>query len=80
VQRRIGALPIVNAFLARLGLEALLDDYVPMDPRATLAPSASLLVLCRRLAIERAPVYKIIEWAADRPRHCSASKPVRPRR
>ncbi|MHB8187180.1 MAG: IS1634 family transposase [Dermatophilaceae bacterium] len=66
-QRRIGALPIVNRLLSRLGLEALLDDYVPMDPRATLPPSASLLVLVRNLVIERAPAYKITEWAAGRP-------------
>jgi len=66
-QRRVGALPIVNRFLSRLGLEALLDDYVPMDPRATLPPSAFLLVLVRNLVIERAPAYKITEWAAGRP-------------
>ena len=67
LERRIGALPIVNQFLSRLGLEALLDDYVPMDPRATLAPSTSLLALVRNLVIERAPAYKIIEWIAERP-------------
>lgn len=67
LERRTGALPIVNAFIARLGLSELFDDYVPMDPRATLAPSASLLVLLRSLVIERAPVYKITEWVAGRP-------------
>ncbi len=67
LERRIGALPIVNQFLSRLGLAALLDDYVPMDPRATLAPSASLLVLVRNLVVERAPAYKISEWVTDRP-------------
>jgi len=51
----------VNQFLSRLGLEALLDDYAPMDPRATLAPSTSLLAAVRNLVIERAPAYKIIE-------------------
>lgn len=66
-ERRIGALPIVNVFFARLGLKALFDDYVVMDPRATLAPSASLLVLLRSLVIERAPVYKITEWVTGRP-------------
>ena len=54
LERRIGALPIVNRILSRLGLEALFDDYVPADPRATLAPSASLLVVVRNLVIERA--------------------------
>ncbi len=67
LERRIGALPIVNRILSRLGLEELLDDYVPMDPRATLAPSASLLVVVRNLVIERAPAYKITEWVAGRP-------------
>ena len=64
---RIGALPIVNAFMERLGLKDLLDEYVVGDPRASLAPSASLLVLVRSLVVERAPVYKIAEWAALRP-------------
>lgn len=64
---RIGGLPIVNEFLSRLGLQALLDAYVPMDPRAAVTPSASLLVLCRVLIIERAPLYKIGEWSASRP-------------
>ena len=67
LERRIGALPIVNQFLSRLGLEVLFDEYVPVDPRAMLAPSASLLVLVRNLVIERAPAYKITEWVADRP-------------
>lgn len=66
-ESRIGALPIVNAFLARLKLAELFDDYVVRDPRATLPPSASLVVLLASLVIERAPVYKIIEWAASRP-------------
>lgn len=67
LEQRIGALPIVNAYVHRLGLAELLDSYVPMDPRATVAPSTSLLVLLTTLVIERAPVYKITEWAADRP-------------
>jgi len=54
--RRIGALPIVNAFVERLGLKDLLDEYVVGDPRVCLAPSASLLVLVRSLLIERGPV------------------------
>jgi transposase len=66
-ERRIGALPIVNPFMERLGLKDLLDSYVVGDPRASLPPSASLLVLVQSLVIERAPVYKIAEWVAPRP-------------
>jgi transposase len=70
IEWRLGAMPIVNRLLSRLGLEALFDAYVPGDPRATVAPSASLLVLLRVLVVERAPVYKIAEWARDRPAAC----------
>lgn len=70
VELRVGAMPIVNRFVSRLGLEALFDAYVPGDPRAAMAPSASLLVLLRVLVVERAPVYKIAEWARDRPAAC----------
>jgi transposase len=63
---RIGAAPIVNRFLERLEIGALLDDYVPTDPRASHPPSVSLLVLVRSLAIERSPAYKITEWAQAR--------------
>ncbi len=53
---RIGALPVVNHFLARLDVGKLLEDYVPADPRATLPYSAVLLVLVQSLVVERAPV------------------------
>lgn len=38
IERRLGAVPIVGQFLSRLGLEALFDAYVPMDPRASMPP------------------------------------------
>ncbi len=65
-QVRIGALPVVNRFLTRLGLTNLLEQYVPRDPRATLAYSDVLLVLLQSLVVERAPVYKIGEWVSGR--------------
>ncbi len=63
---RIGALPVVNRFISRLGLKELFEEYVPGDPRAALAYSASLLMLVQSLAVERAPVYKIGEWVSGR--------------
>ncbi|HTW97607.1 MAG TPA: IS1634 family transposase [Acidimicrobiales bacterium] len=66
LERRIGALPIVDHFLSRMGIKALLDAHVPADARARLAPSASLIVVVQMLVIERAPVYKLAEWAAGR--------------
>lgn len=70
--RRIGALPIVNAFMERLGLKDLLDKEIAANPRASLAPSASFLLLVRRLVVERALVYKIAQWMASPQRHGSA--------
>lgn len=64
--RRIGAAPIVDHFVERCGLGALFEDYVPMDPRAMLAPSVPLLALVSNLVIERAPAYKVAEWATLR--------------
>lgn len=46
---RIGALPVVNRFFARLGLKHLFEGYVPGDPRARLAYSDVLLVLLQSL-------------------------------
>jgi len=63
---RIGALPVVNRFLSRLGLRSLLEEYVPADPRATLAYADVLLVLLQSLVVCRSPVYKIGEWVAGR--------------
>lgn len=61
----LGALPPVNHFLDRLGLDALLARYVPRtDRRCRLAPAAALGVLVRNVLLGRAPVYGLEEWAA----------------
>jgi transposase len=60
----LGALPIIDHFVRRIGLDALLDTYVPTaDARTKLAPSKSLSVLVRNLVVHREPVYAIGEWA-----------------
>ena len=59
----LGALPIVNAFYERLGLDRLLDGYVAGDTRLRLSPSAALGVVIRNLLVAHAPVYALGEWA-----------------
>jgi transposase len=55
---RLGPLPLVNAFLERLGLEARLERFVPSSGRRVRLPFArSLLVLLRSLLVEREPLY-----------------------
>ena len=56
---RLGALPLINHFLGRLGLEAQLERFVPTrDRRVRLAYAKALGVLVRSLLIEREPMYR----------------------
>lgn len=64
--RWIGGLPIVNAILGRLHVDALLTRALPVpDGRTKLAPSAALGVVLRSIILnERRPLYTQSEWAA----------------
>jgi len=51
---RLGPLPIVNCFLDRIGLEGVLDKYVPTHDRRVGFPYArGLGVLLRSIIVER---------------------------
>jgi len=61
----LGALPVVDHFLARLGVSRLLDEYVPAtDRRVCLAPAKAIGVVIRNLALCHQPLYSMNEWAA----------------
>jgi transposase len=61
----LGALPIINAFCDRLGLDRLLERFVGHDDvRLKLAPATALGVVVRNLLVSRRPVYALGEWAA----------------
>jgi hypothetical protein len=63
--RQLGPLPVVNHFLARLGVQRLLGDYLPADDRRLkLAPAAAIGVVVRNLVLHREPVYALADWAA----------------
>jgi transposase len=56
---RLGPLPLVNAFLQRLGLAELLEQFVPTtDRRSAISHAQALGVLLRSLVVEREPVYR----------------------
>jgi len=56
---RLGPLPIVNHFLERLGLEEILERFVPTDDRRYLLSHAKALgVLLRSVIVEREPIYR----------------------
>jgi transposase len=61
----LGALPVLNHFLDRLGVGELLERHVPHDDRRLrLAPATALGVVIRNLVMHREPVYALGEWAA----------------
>jgi transposase len=62
--QRFGALPIVDAFLARTGVERVLSRYLPPgDRRVALSAAAAIGVLVRNLCVAREPLYGLAEWA-----------------
>jgi transposase len=62
--KTVGALPIVNRFLERMGFQSVLDEHVPMDDkRIKLPPSRGIALLLRNLLVARKPLYALGEWA-----------------
>ena len=61
---RLGPLPLINHFIQRLRLEALLDRHVPTTDRRCAVPHAKALgVLVRSIIVEREPIYRQQETA-----------------
>ena len=63
--QQLGPLPVINHFLARLGVHRLIEEYLPADDRRLkLAPAAVIGVVVRNLVLHREPVYALADWAA----------------
>jgi transposase len=61
----VGPLPVINQFLARMGVNALLERHLPHDDaRLRLAPATVIGVVVRNLIVAHRPVYALGEWAA----------------
>jgi hypothetical protein len=61
--KRVGGLPLVNRFLERLRVSALLEKHVHTDSRTQVGNSRLLAVLVRNLILARVPLYALGEWA-----------------
>jgi len=58
-KERMGPLPIVNHFMERLGIDTLLEEFVPTeDARVDLPYAKGLGVLLRSIIVEREPIYR----------------------
>ncbi|MGO9300866.1 MAG: DUF4277 domain-containing protein, partial [Acidimicrobiales bacterium] len=61
----IGCLPIVQHFLARMGVAECLERHLPdNDVRLRLAPAVVIGAVVRNIVVSHRPVYAIGEWAA----------------
>jgi len=61
----VGALPIINHFLERLQLEAILQAHLPSrDGRAKLPVARGLIILVQNILLAREPLYGLRAWAA----------------
>ncbi|MDQ3702520.1 MAG: IS1634 family transposase, partial [Chloroflexota bacterium] len=62
--QRLGALPIIDLFLQRAGVERVLSRYLPpADRRVTLPAAAAIGLMVRNLCLAREPLYGLREWA-----------------
>ena len=65
VSHRLGALPLVNHFLGRMGLSDLLVRWLPApDRRFRLDPAVAIRLVVVNLLVGRAPLYGLGEWAS----------------
>jgi transposase len=59
ITERIASLPLINHFLERMDLLALLEQYVPTrDSRCAISHAQALGVLLRPIVVEREPLYR----------------------
>jgi transposase len=62
--QRLGALPIIDLFLTRAGVERVLSRYLPPADRRVALPAATAIgLLVRNLCLAREPLYGLREWA-----------------
>ena len=61
---RLGALPIIDRYLQRIGVRALLERQLPPgDGRTGLAAATVISVLVANLCVAREPLYGLADWA-----------------
>lgn len=77
--QRLGPLRIISHFLDQLGLNAMLDEFVPtIDPRVRLPCPRGLGVLLRSILVEREPAYRQQETVSTYAPGSSVSTPISP--
>ena len=63
---RLGAMPIVDNYIAMPGIDSLFERHVNSDPRDKIPVFDCLSIVLRNIVLDRHPLYKIGEWAIQR--------------
>lgn len=63
--KAISALPIINKFIERIELKKLLSSYISSKQNQKLSYADAILIFIRNILLEREPLYKLSEWAAN---------------
>ena len=62
--KAIAALPIINAFIERIGLRDLLARFLPSKKNLKYPHADAILLFVRNILLERQPLYKLSEWTS----------------
>ncbi len=76
--KAISALPIINKFIERIELKKLLSSYLPSKQNQKLSYADAILIFIRNILLEREPLYKLSEWAANFDPHLVGLKDTDP--
>jgi len=71
-------LPIINAFIERIGLGDILAHYLPSKKNLKFPHADAILLFVRNILLERQPLYKLSEWATRFDPHLVGLAEARP--
>jgi transposase len=63
---RLGAIPIIDEYIEKLGISDIFARQVRIDPRDNVPVWKTLGIALRNVILERYPLYKMGEWAQSR--------------
>lgn len=59
---QVGALPLIQAILQRIGLRKILAQFIPSSRRELLSSVDALVLLAVNLTIAKDPLYELAQW------------------
>jgi transposase len=60
--KKVEILPLIKYYMQELGLEKLLNKYIPNTHKADIAPAQVLCILTMNIMVSPSPLYRIEDW------------------